>query len=144
MTITSPVNSHAVLMANMAIPLVQTVQAETPKEKPVEELIKEEALSQGIDPKLAIKVAYCESTWRQFDKAGEPLRGVHNAQDVGLFQINESYHLNESQKLGYDIYATAGNIAYAMYLAKKDGFRPWQSSKTCWTGEVTNEKLALN
>ncbi|MDO8183773.1 MAG: transglycosylase SLT domain-containing protein [bacterium] len=132
MTIASPVNSHAVLMANMAMPLVQTVQAETPPEKTVAELIKEEAEAQGIDPKLATTVAYCESTWRQFDQAGEPLRGLHNAQDVGLFQINESYHLSESQKLGYDIYSTAGNIAYAMYLVKKDGFRPWQASKTCW------------
>ncbi len=145
MTITSPVNSHAVLMANVAMPLVQTVQAETPKEKPVEELIKEEAQAQGVDAKLATKVAFCESTLRQFNKdTKEPIRGVKNSQDVGVFQINESYHLAESKKLGYDIYSTEGNIAYAMYLIKKDGFRHWQSSKPCWNGENINEKMALN
>ncbi len=145
MTITSPVNSNAVLMANVAIPLVQTVQTDAPKEKPIEELIKDEANAQGLDPKLAVKVAYCESTLRQFDPVtGDPVRGVKNPKDVGVFQINESYHLTESKKLGYDIYSTEGNIAYAMYLAKKDGFRHWQSSKPCWNGESINEKVALN
>lgn len=138
MTISSPVNSQAVLMANMAMPLVETIQVETPKELTNEELIIAAAKEAKLDPYLAVKVAVCESGLRQFDeKTGEPLRGVHNPADVGLFQINEAYHLSASQKEGYDIYTKEGNIGYAMYLMKKDGLRHWTYSKPCWSKEET-------
>lgn len=133
MTITSPVNPQAVLMANMAMPLVETIQVEAAAETPIEDEILAAAKVAKIDGKTAIKIAACESTLRQFDaETGEPLRGVHNPADVGLFQINEKYHLKKSQSLGYDIYTTEGNIGYAMYLMKEDGLRHWTYSKKCW------------
>jgi len=98
----------------------------------VENQIVEYARKEGVDPQLPMKIAYCESTHRQFDEDGSVLRGKANPQDVGVFQINEYYHLADSKKLGYDIHTQEGNIAYAMQLYKKQGSRPWNWSKPCW------------
>lgn len=94
------------------------------------QLIARLAKKHGINPDLAIRVAKCESTLRHY-KNGEVLRGVVNSQDVGIFQINEYYHLATSKKLGINIYTKEGNIEYAMYLIKKQGFSPWSASSLC-------------
>ncbi len=47
-------------------------------------------------------------------------------------QINEKYHLEESKRLGYDIYSLEGNVKYAKYLYDKEGAKPWLSSSVCW------------
>ncbi len=99
----------------------------------ITDMIAEKAHTNGVDVSLAQKIAFCESTNRQFDENGEPLRGIHNAQDIGLFQINEKYHLDKSLELGYDIYTTEGNIDYAMWLLSKEGSRHWNWSKKCWS-----------
>lgn len=86
------------------------------------------------------KIAYCESRNRQFDKNGSVIRGVVNSKDVGIFQINEKYHLSDSKKMGLNIHTVEGNLDYAEYLYEKQGTRPWNSSKPCWGN---TEKLAL-
>jgi hypothetical protein len=60
------------------------------------------------------------------------LHGIQNANDIGLFQINEIYHLKTSKALGYDIYTTEGNIDYAIWLLKNEGSQHWNYSKPCW------------
>jgi hypothetical protein len=86
---------------------------------------------------VAQSIAYCESTNRQYDSnTGQALRGNQNALDVGLFQINEKYHLRKSQELGFDIYTTEGNIDYAMWLLKTQGSGPWIWSKPCWSNKA--------
>lgn len=79
-----------------------------------------------------VDIARCESTFRQFDKNGNVLRGVANRYDVGVMQINEYFHLEKSKKLGYDIYSIEGNMAYARYLYEREGARPWLASSNCW------------
>lgn len=86
------------------------------------------------------KIAYCESRNRQFDKNGSVIRGVVNSKDVGIFQINERYHLSDSLKMGINIHTVEGNLEYAKYLYEKQGTRPWNSSRPCWGN---TEKLAL-
>ena len=81
---------------------------------------------------IMVKIASCESHFRQFDKNGEVLRGEQNPLDRGIFQINEYYHLENSKQLGYDIYTIKGNIGYARYLYDKNGTRDWGWSKFCW------------
>lgn len=81
---------------------------------------------------VMVEIARCESHFRQFDKNGNVLRGEINKQDVGIFEINEYYHLKESKRLGYDIYTIEGNIGYARYTYDKQGTRPWNWSKPCW------------
>lgn len=110
-----------------------TVPTDIPTEiQTVEDLITEKAKADGIDPVLANKIAFCESTMRQFDKDGKVIRGVKNPDDVGLFQINESYHEKASEEMGYDIHTTEGNIDYALWLIKNEGVRHWKASRGCW------------
>lgn len=87
------------------------------------------------DAPVMVRIAECESGFRQFDDNGEVLRGVKDPSDRGLFQINERYHLTESQGLGINIYTTDGNIAYARYLYDHRGTKPWNPSKGCWNSE---------
>ncbi len=98
------------------------------------ERITRAARAIDVDDALARKIAFCESSLKQFDpKTGTLIRGVYNQRDTGLFQINEKYHLARSRELGYDIYTTDGNIAYAMYLLSKEGTKHWYWSKPCWS-----------
>ena len=93
----------------------------------------------GVDTDTALRIAYCESGFRQYNESGEPLRGQQNPADIGIFQINEKYHLDQSQALGFDIHQRYGNIEYAMWLIKKETNKHWKWSKPCWNGE---QKLA--
>ncbi len=98
----------------------------------LKQLIKEKAQDMGVDARVATKIAFCESTYRQFTKDGQVLRGAHNPDDVGLFQINEKFHKAKSESLGFNIYSTEGNIDYAVWLLKKEGSRHWKWSRRCW------------
>lgn len=84
------------------------------------------------DAPIMANIAYCESNYRQFNTDGSVLRGRVNSKDVGLFQINEYYHLTTAQKLGIDIYTTEGNLQYGRYLYETQGTSPWIHSKPCW------------
>ncbi len=84
------------------------------------------------DAPIMEKVAYCESTYMQFDSVGVVHRGIVNNKDVGIFQINEKYHLKRSQDLGMDIYSIEGNMEYARVLYEEQGLQPWSASKPCW------------
>jgi len=106
--------------------------------------LESEVIEGGLAPPLTLeeklktlpiemqKVAWCESGNRQFNDDGSVLRGKVNPKDSGLFQINETYHLAQALKLGFDIHAIDGNIGYAMYLYEKNGLADWRYSKSCW------------
>lgn len=104
------------------------------------EIQKEETIQGLLDEvfgqdSIMNEVARCESQKRQFNENGELLRGTVNHQDVGVFQINEHYHLAEAQKLGIDIHTVHGNILYAKYLYDRNGLGDWKASKFCWNGD---------
>jgi hypothetical protein len=84
------------------------------------------------DIPLLIKIAGCESQFRQFAENGEVIRGEVNNKDVGVMQINETYHAKQAEVLGLDLNTTEGNMAYAKILYKTDGLTPWLSSSKCW------------
>lgn len=100
------------------------------------DVIEKKAEENDLDPKLALKIAFCESTLRQYDKNGQALRGIENRNDIGIFQINETYHLKKSKELGFDIHTTEGNIDYAIWLMKNEGVYHWKWSKPCWSQNV--------
>ncbi len=85
------------------------------------------------DAPIMRSVAWCESRLRQFDNDGNPIRGEINSGDIGVMQINEYYHRETAQKLGYDIDTLEGNLGYARYLYEREGVRPWNSSAKCWS-----------
>lgn len=102
--------------------------SEEVKIKTTEEIIAEHF----EDTPILKQIAYCESQYRQFDEAGNVLRGYVNSQDVGVMQINEKYHLADSIELGLDIHSLEGNIDYAKHLYKTQGVKPWIHSSHCW------------
>lgn len=81
---------------------------------------------------ILAKIAFCESTLRQVDKSGKVLRGKVNPDDVGLMQINESYHGEKAVSMGLDLETIEGNLAYAKYLYDNQGTAPWSASAKCW------------
>lgn len=93
------------------------------------------------DTPILAEIAFCESRYRQFGANGEVLRGVENAQDVGVMQINEKYHLDTAQKLGLNLYTLEGNMAYGRYLYDTQGTKPWNYSSACWG---KHREVALN
>jgi len=115
----------------------------TEKNMTVEEYVK----NYFSDIPVMVEVAKCESRFRQYDENGEVLRGVQNSLDRGVMQINEFYHNEDSEKLGFDILTIEGNTAYARYLFEKYGLRPWNSSSKCWgrsTAYSEYKELAIN
>jgi len=88
------------------------------------------------DIPVLVEIAKCESRFRQHDENGEVLRGEKNPSDKGVMQINEDYHDEYSNKLGYNIMTLEGNTAYARALFEKYGTKPWKSSSKCW-GKTT-------
>lgn len=96
--------------------------------KAVEKYLREKF----ADTPLLVEIARCESTFSQFDKEGNVIRGIVNSKDVGVMQINERYHLETAIKLGFDLHTIEGNTAYAQYLYDKEGAAPWKASSKCW------------
>ncbi len=48
-------------------------------------------------------------------------------------QIMASVHSDTASQLGLDPTTIQGNLAYAKYLYEKEGTKPWDSSKACWS-----------
>jgi hypothetical protein len=84
------------------------------------------------DNPILAEIARCESSFRQYDTNGEPLRGKVNKGDVGLMQINEYYHADKAETLGLDLETPIGNMEYAKYLYEHEGGQPWKASSNCW------------
>lgn len=64
----------------------------------VKEIIIKESIKQGVDPKLALAIATCESSLKptatNINKDG--------TRDRGVFQINDYWHPNVSDDMAYD------------------------------------------
>jgi len=98
------------------------------------------------DIPIMVQVAKCESRFRQLDSDGDIHRGRVNNLDVGVMQINEFYHLEQSEEKNLDIHTIEGNVAYARDLYERQGTKPWNSSKPCWGKYLkdSTKDLALN
>ena len=112
---------------------------------PKVETVKEHVQSYFADIPIMAAVSSCESHFRQFDTDGTVYRGEINNKDVGVMQINEHYHLDEAQALGFDLYTLQGNLEFARYLYNREGTAPWSSSEYCWSKSAAASKsLASN
>jgi hypothetical protein len=108
--------------------VVSVTKVETELNKTTEDLVREEF----SDIPIMVEIAKCESQFTQFNKDGSIHLGRINPADVGTFQINERYHLRESQKLNLDIHTVNGNLKYARHLYESEGVDPWSASSPCW------------
>lgn len=77
-----------------------------------------------------IEIARCESKFRQYTDAGNPLRGPGGM--VGIFQFYESIHTPGALALGFDLTTVEGNLGYARHVYNTEGLTPWNSSRYCW------------
>ena len=129
----SPVTVPLNLKTENTITQVAPSQKKESQEK-IENLMTVEEYVRGYfsDIPVMIEIAKCESRFRQYDKNGEVLRGAVNSLDRGVMQINEYYHGESAEKLGYDLLTIEGNTAYARYIYEKYGVKPWVSSSPCW------------
>ncbi len=104
----------------------------TPAPVSAPKTVKEQVNEFFKDDPIMIKVAWCESRFRQFGKDGSVFRGIVNTSDVGVMQVNTYYHGKTAAKLGLDLMTIEGNMAYAKYLYEREGTTPWMSSSACW------------
>lgn len=106
---------------------IEFEQANTPTEvkEAVEEIFGEKH--------VMVKVAKCESEFRQFNSDGSVLQGKADPRDTGVMQINKKYHQEAARKLGFNLQTLEGNLGYAKYLYEKEGTTPWNSSSSCWS-----------
>jgi len=118
-----------------------------PQAQTVEQYVR----SYFADEPILAEIASCESQFRQYGKDGQVVRNP-NSSAVGVFQIMSSIHSSfADEKLGLDISTLQGNVAYARYLYDKEGTKPWNSSKACWSKsqaykdiQSAQPELALN
>lgn len=120
------------------------VPAPMPQVQTVEEYVRD----YFADEPILAEIASCESQFRQFGKNGEVIKNPHSSA-VGVFQIMSSIHSSlADDKLGLDINTLQGNAAYARYLYERQGTKPWDSSKACWSRSQAykdmQSKLAVN
>ena len=127
------------------VPRVETSAVKEISRKEIENMMSTEQYVKQYfsDIPIMIQIAKCESRFRQLDRDGDIHRGEVNSADVGVMQINERYHLDQSVKKDYNIYTIEGNTAYARDLYEREGTQPWASSKACW-GKHENKDLAIN
>jgi len=110
---------------------------------PAAQTVQEYVQSYFADTPVMIKIASCESQFRQFDKDGTVLQNPKSSA-VGVFQIMASIHKELADKaLGLDIYTLQGNVAYAKALYADKGTQPWNASKACWS-KSDGSKVAIN
>lgn len=81
---------------------------------------------------VMIKIARCESTFRQYESDGSLLYNKEGSSAVGVMQIMSSVHMSDAKRLGHDITTLDGNLDFALHLYKTQGTRPWDDSRHCW------------
>lgn len=128
-----PTPTEAQVTQEEVVPAETTIEANSVEVAATTATTEEQVRAYFSETPILAEVARCESHFRQFDENGQVLRGKVNAQDVGVMQINEHYHLKTAQQLGLDIHTLEGNMAYAKYLYDTQGTRPWNYSSACWS-----------
>jgi hypothetical protein len=88
---------------------------------------------------VMIEIARCESKFRQFTDAGNPLR---SAGMIGVFQFYESIHAPGAKALGFDLATLEGNLGYAKHVYETEGTTPWNGSRYCWDIPTTKPTLS--
>lgn len=97
-------------------------------------------------PKVLLDISWCESRDNQNkvgnnyryriekDADGNSIKVKYLwSKDIGRWQINEYYHLEEAKALGIDIYTEKGNAEFALLLYNKNSTNDWSASKSCWS-----------
>jgi len=98
---------------------------------------KAAVLEMFSDDLIMVKIAECESGFRQFNDDGTVLTSK-NGLYIGVFQIDPKIHADYAKSLGWDVYALAGNLAYAKHLRAGSGYGPWPACSQKAVGLTMN------
>jgi len=88
-----------------------------------------EAKNMGVDPQLAVDIAWCESRWREYALGTAAVVGV----DKGDLQVNSYYHDDPMRDMGLNPNTPSDLLFYGLTLLKNDGTRHWSASEFCWS-----------
>jgi hypothetical protein len=93
--------------------------------------IEQSALKAGVATSslpLLEKISYCESGLNP-----EAVNiNKNQTEDFGPLQVNDS-HKNEMEALGMNYNSWQDTVDFAILLFQKQGTKPWNSSKSCWS-----------
>jgi len=92
----------------------------------VEETIKRVCKENGVNPKLCLAVARCESNLNPF---------ATNLRDFGLYQFNWQRFKNKEIDLKTAIDPELATKKFCE-IVKKEGLRPWDKSRSCWERNI--------
>jgi hypothetical protein len=87
-----------------------------------------------VNANIASRIIWCESKDNQ-----EALRlnrtsgGIVWSRDIGMWQLNSIYQEPTAKKMGLNIYNEEDNLIYGFWLMSKEGTRPWNWSRKCWS-----------
>ncbi|MEK7116576.1 MAG: hypothetical protein AAB837_00220 [Patescibacteria group bacterium] len=134
-----------VAASEVVVSVSQTEYEESADEKAGKEKMTAEEYVRNYfsDIPIMVEIAKCESRFRHNNSNGIALRGEKNNLDRGVMQINEYFHNEDSNKLGYDILTIEGNTSYARRLFEKYGIKPWRSSFKCWSRTIAYSEYEL-
>ena len=105
--------------------IVDNVGSVPAKQKTVEERIRDIAREIGVDPKLAVRVARCESG---LDPAAVNIN-TDKSRDRGVFQWNDKWHPEVSDDCAFDVECATREFCKAVKNGKLSW---WNASKKCW------------
>ncbi len=125
-------SAASVALALSAFMAPQPSVGNVPATMPAAQTVKEYVEIYFADAPVMIDIARCESQFRQFDKKGNVVKNP-NSTAMGIFQIMSSLHKDTAADMGMDILSIQGNLEYARYLYEKEGTKPWNASKACWS-----------
>ena len=112
----------------LIIPLV----IEEPPEPTVKELVMDYAIQYGVDVRLALAIAQCESGLDPTAENPSP-----HSSAGGVFQFLDSTWAKTIELLNWpedtDKLDAKKNVEAGIFLLKKDGTRHWLESKSCWS-----------
>ncbi len=80
---------------------------------------------------VMVKIAACESSLLHSLPNGK-LNISPDGNDVGTFQVRVPVHKKELGRYGLNPADFTHNVAFATHLKRRDGDRPWNSSRNCW------------
>lgn len=112
------------------ISLYRQMIAQIKKQNPqhietVEEIIRRVALSQNVDPELAVDVARCESSLNPLAQNKNPSGSL----DRGIYQWNTYWHPEVTDQQAYD--PEMATLLFCQAV-KRQRLYWWSASRKCW------------
>jgi hypothetical protein len=96
----------------------------------IEERITKICQENGVNPKVCLAVAKCESQLNPF---------ATNLKDFGLYQFNFQRFKNGQIDLKTAINPELATKKFCE-IVKKEGLKPWDNTRSCWEKEIITEE----